>query len=97
MMFKISGKQKYGGVWADGKCIAKFTNGVATTDDPAVAEIMRAQGYTVEGEAPVTDPFSKMSKDDLKAYAVEHGIDLTNVPDKKADILAAVKAAEGGQ
>lgn len=51
-MFKISGKQKYGGVWADGKCIAKFINGVATTDDPTVAEIMRAQGYTVEGEAP---------------------------------------------
>lgn len=58
-MFKISGKQKYGGVWADGKCIAKFINGVATTDDPAVAEIMRAQGYTVEGEAPVTDPLAK--------------------------------------
>lgn len=96
-MFKISGKQKYGGVWADGKCIAKFINGVATTDDPAVAEIMRAQGYTVEGEAPVTDPLAKMSKDDLKAYAVEHGIDLTNVPDKKADILAALTAAEGGQ
>lgn len=49
-MFKIKGKQQFGGVWADGKCIAKFTNGVATTNDPAVAEILKAKGYTVEGE-----------------------------------------------
>lgn len=49
-MFKISGKQKFGGVWANGVCIAKFTNGVATTNDPAAAEILKGMGYTVEGE-----------------------------------------------
>lgn len=96
-MFKITGKQKFGAVWANGKCIAVFNRGVATTDDPAVAEIMKAKGYTVEGEAPVVDPLAKMNKDDLKAYAVEHGIDLTDVADKKADILAAIKAAEAEQ
>lgn len=96
-MFKITGKQKFGAVWKNGKCIAVFNRGVATTDDPAVADILRADGYTVEGEAPVVDPLSKMDKGELKAYAAEHGVDLTNVPDKKADILAAIKAAEADQ
>ena len=96
-MFTITGKQKFGAVWANGKCLVVFNRGVATTDDPAVAEIMKAKGYTVEGEAPVVDPFAKMGKDDLKAYAAEHGVDLTDVPDKKADILAAIKAAEAEQ
>ena len=96
-MFKITGKQKFGAVWANGKCLAVFNRGVATTDDPAIAEILKAKGYTVEGEAPVVDPFAKMDKAELKAYAAEHGVDLTDVPDKKADILAAIKAAEAEQ
>ena len=93
-MFEISGKQQFGGVWHEGECIAKFINGVAITDDPAVAEILKSKGYSVEGEAPVVDPLSKMDKAELKTYAEEHGIDLTDVPDRKADILAAITAAE---
>lgn len=49
-MIKISGKQRFGAVWENGKCIAVFRNGIATTNDAAVADIMRAKGYTVEGE-----------------------------------------------
>lgn len=94
-MFTITGKQKYGAVWHEGKCLVTFKRGVATTDDPAVAEIMKAKGYTVTGEAP--DPLAKMGKADLKDYAAKKGIDLTNVPDKTADIRAAIKAAEAEQ
>ncbi len=96
-MFTITGKQKYGAVWHEGKCLVQFVRGVATTDDPAVADIMRAKGYTVEGEAPVVDPFAKMNKADLKAYAAEHGIDLTDVPDKVDPIREAIRAAEAAE
>lgn len=55
-MFKVSGKQRFGGVWANGKCIAVFINGVAETNDPEAAEILKAQGYTVEGEPETVKP-----------------------------------------
>lgn len=93
-MFTIRGKQKFGAVWQDGRCLVTFKHGIATTDDPAVAEIMKAKGYTVAGEVPVVNSFAKMDKADLKTYAAEHGIDLTEVPDKKGDILAAIEMAE---
>lgn len=50
-MFKITGKQKFGAVWAGGQCLAVFQKGEARTNDPAKAEALRGLGYTVEGEA----------------------------------------------
>lgn len=50
-MYKITGKQKFGAVWAGGQCLAVFRKGEAHTNDPAKAEALRALGYTVEGEA----------------------------------------------
>lgn len=93
-MFTVTGKQQFGSVWKDGKCIATFRHGVATTDDAGVAEYLSCLGYTVEGEAPAADPLARMKKDNLKKYAAENGIDLTGIPDKAKDILAAIKAAE---
>lgn len=50
-MFKISGKQAFGAVWKDGKCIASFQKGIATTNDPEAAKALAEMGYTVSGEA----------------------------------------------
>lgn len=66
-MFTITGKQKFGAVWVNGKCIAYFKNGVATTNDPAVADIMRAKGYTVTDKAPKIDPKGKADQKDNKS------------------------------
>lgn len=92
-MFKITGKQQFGGVWDKGTCLAVFNRGVATTNDPDAAEILKAKGYTVTGEAPVTDPLDKMTVEELKAYAAEKNIDLGDAT-KKAEIKAVIKAAE---
>lgn len=51
-MYRITGKQKFGAVWADGKCLAVFHRGVAHTDDPEKAKKLQELGYVVEGEAP---------------------------------------------
>lgn len=91
-MYKITGKQRFGAVWADGKCLVVFNRGVGTTNDPEAAEKLKAMGYTVEGEAPA-DPLAAMKVDELKAYAAEKGIDLGDAI-KKADILAVIRAAE---
>lgn len=50
-MFKISGKQYFGAVWQNGKCIAHFNRGVALTNDPEAAKALADMGYVVEGEA----------------------------------------------
>lgn len=92
-MFTITGKQKFGAVWYDGKCLITFNRGIATTDDSESAKILKDMGYQVEGEATVLDPFTSMTKAELEDFAKEHGIDLTKVPDKKADILDTIKAA----
>lgn len=93
-MYRISGKQEFGAVWKNDKCIAVFNNGVATTDDSDIADLLREDGYTVEGESSENAPLIKMSKDELKAYAAEHGVDLSDIPDKKADILAAIQTVD---
>ena len=72
-------------------------SGVAYTNDTAKADILRAKGYTVEGEPDQVevqaDPLKKMTVDELKEYAATNGIDLGEAT-KKADILAAIQAAE---
>lgn len=72
-----------------------FANGKAEIDSDRMAKWFKTHpGYIVEGgEAP--DPLAGMTKDELKEFAASNGIDLTNVPDKKADILSAIKAAAG--
>lgn len=98
-MYKIIGKQKFGAVWANGECVAIFNRGVAYTNDTAKADILRAKGYAVEGEPDQVevqaDPLKKMTVDELKEYAATNGIDLGEAT-KKADILAAIQAAETG-
>lgn len=96
-MYRISGKQEFGAVWKNGKCIAVFNNGVATTDDSDIADLLREDGYTVEGESSENAPLIKMSKDELKAYAAEHGVDLSDIPDKKTDILAEIQTVDREQ
>ena len=89
-MFKITGKQQFGGVWNDGKCLVVFNHGVGVTDDANTAKLMRDMGYTVEGEAKEKN-IEKMTAEELKSYAAEHGIDLGEAS-KKADILSVISA-----
>lgn len=99
-MYKITGKQKFGAVWANGECVVMFNHGVAYTNDTAKADILRAKGYTVEGEPDQVeiqnDPLKKMTVDELKEYASNNGVDLGEAT-KKAEILAVIQAAETGK
>lgn len=94
-MFKITGKQRFGAAYRNGKCIVTFRKGVGYTDNADDAEYLKSKGYAVEGEAPADpDPLAGMTAKELTAYAVDHGIDLTGVPNSKGKILAAIRAAE---
>lgn len=94
-MFKVTGKQCFGAVYRNGKPIVTFRKGIGYTDNPDDAEYLKGQGFTVEGEAPApVDPLAGLSAKDLIAYATDHGIDLTDVPNKKEKILAAIRAVE---
>ena len=55
-MFKITGKQRFGAAYRNGKCIVTFRKGVGYTDSADDAEYLKAQGYTVEGENPRRQP-----------------------------------------
>ena len=94
-MFKISGKQRFGAAYRNGKCIVTFRKGIGYTDSADDAEYLKKKGYTVEGEAPADpDPLAGMTAKELTAYATDHGIDLTGVPNSKGKILAAIRAVE---
>lgn len=95
-MFKITGKQHYGAAYRNGKCIVTFRKGVGYTDSTDDAEYLKKQGYTVEEEAPAADPdpLGGMTAKELIAYATDHGIDLSGVPNNKGKILAAIRAVE---
>ena len=95
-MFKITGR-KAGIIWdaQNNKPLIKFVDGEAETNDEAVAKKLQELGYTVDGEAEMNDeaePISKMTVEELKAYANEHGIDLGEAT-KKKDILATIQKA----
>lgn len=94
-MYKITGKQCFGAVYRNGKPIVTFRKGVGYTDNSDDAEYLKGLGYTVEGKpAADPDPLGGMSAKQLTAYAVDHGIDLTGVPNNKGKILAAIRAVE---
>ena len=94
-MYKITGKQRFGAAYRNGKCIVTFRKGVGYTDNADDAEYLKSKGYAVEGEPPANpDPLSGMTAKELTAYATDHGIDLTGVPNSKGKILAAIRAVE---
>ena len=77
------------GVGAGG---VQFAYGKAEVNEGWVLDWFKKHGYTVT-EKGGGDLLSGMNKDELKEFAASNGIDLTDVPDKKADILSAIKAA----
>lgn len=94
-MYKITGKQRFGAAYRNGKCVVTFRKGVGYIDNADDAEYLKNKGYTVEGEAPVNlDPLAGMTAKELTAYATDHGIDLTGVSNSKGKILAAIRAVE---
>ncbi len=66
---------------------------------PDVKEALKKGDLTlIEGGAGGSEkPVEEMTAKELKAYAAEKEIDLTGVPDRKPDILAAIQAAEAGE
>ena len=94
-MYKITGKQRFGAAYRNGKCIVTFRKGVGYTDNADDVEYLKNKGYTVEGESPANpDPLAGMTAKELTAYATDHRIDLTGVPNSKGKILAAIRAVE---
>ena len=94
-MYKITGKQRFGAAYRNGKCIVTFRKGVGYTDNADDAEYLKSKGYAVEGEPPANpDPLAGMTNKELIAYAQDRGIDLTGVPNNKGKILAAIRAVE---
>lgn len=96
-MFKVTGRIKHGGVYRDGKPLVTFRKGVGYAEKLSFDDIeyLKARGYTVEGETPApVDPLASLTNKELTNYAVDHGIDLTGVPNSKGKILAAIRAVE---
>lgn len=97
-MFKVTGRIKHGAVYRDGKPLVSFRKGIGYVEKLSLDDIeyLKGKGYTVEGEAPAAnpDPLAGLTNKELTAYAVDHGIDLTGVPNNKGKILAAIRAVE---
>ncbi len=72
-----------------------FAAGVGETDSDYLAERFQEKGLTVETGSTASKPVSKMTADELKAYAAEKGIALPE-DGKKAELLAVIEAAENG-
>lgn len=72
-----------------------FAAGVGETDSDYLAERFQEKGLAVETGSTAGKPVSKMTVDELKAYAAEKGIALPE-DGKKAELLAAIEAAENG-
>lgn len=73
--------------------IARFTKGVFTTSNEALAEKLAGMGHTVTGAADAEEkPVEKMKLDELKAYAEANGIDLGDAT-SKGDILKVIQEA----
>lgn len=94
-MFKVTKKPKTPNIiWdaANNRLLCRFVNGVLETADEALASKLKDLGHTVEGEADAKT-LDKMKVDELKAYAAEHNIDLSEATNK-ADILKTIQEAE---
>jgi len=97
-MFKVTKTPKTPNtIWddANNRPLCKFVNGVIETSDEAIASKLEALGHMVEGKADVK-PLDKMKVDELKAYAAERNIDLSDDV-KKDDILKAIQEAEANE
>lgn len=94
-MFTVTCDKKHGVLWdaKANKPLIKFVKGKAETDDEAVAKKLLDMGYSVEGEFTSDNPFSKMTVEELKAYAAEKSIDLGDAT-KKKDIVAKIQEAD---
>lgn len=94
-MYKITKKPKTPNIIWDvsNNCpLGKFVDGVIETNDADLAAKLKDLGHTVEGEADAK-PLDKMKVDELKAYAAEHNIDLSDAA-KKDEFLKIIQEAE---
>lgn len=84
-----------------------FVDGTATATDPRALAYFRRHGYQVDravtsAAAPpaateaTTAPSAESTAREIRAYAEAKGIDLDGAS-RKADMLEAIAAAEGGE
>ena len=85
-IIKVESNPTFCGIDAGG---VQFANGQAIINECPLVEWFREhEGYSATEE----DPLAAMKVEELKAYAAEKGIELGEAT-KKADIIAAIKAA----
>lgn len=85
-IIKVESNPTFCGIDAGG---VQFANGQAIINECPLVEWFREhEGYSVTEEYPL----AAMKVEELKAYAAEKGIELGEAT-KKADIIAAIKAA----
>lgn len=66
-------------------------------DSPMVSKELKGPGSRREGGIPVpTGDLEEMTVADLLAYSASRGIVLPSSTRKKTDVVAAIRAAEGG-
>lgn len=89
---KFVNTAKYRGVWYP-------AHTCFSVDDKDVESLVKLGAIVIEApkqeQTPEDDskPFDTMKVNELKAYAGQHNIDISGL-ERKADILAAIKAAE---
>lgn len=88
---EYSGRQVYG------ETVIEFVDGEAEVDELSVGirQYFADAGYVITREAEttgitVTDGLDERTVEDLKGYAVEHGVDLGEAT-RKGDIVAAIR------
>lgn len=92
---KFANKVKYNGAWYDAHAVFEAED----KDVPALVSkgaIVIEPPKAAEGSEGGEKSIDNMKLDELKAYAEEHNIDISGA-ERKADILAAIKAAESSE
>lgn len=89
---KFANKVKYNGAWYP----AHATFEVEDKDVDALVIKGAIVVVPPEGSDGGEKSIDNMKLDELKAYAEEHNIDISGA-ERKADILAAIKAAESSE
>lgn len=86
---KFANKVKYNGAWYP-------AHATFEVEDKDVAALVSKGAIVVVPPEDNGKSIDNMKLDELKAYAEEHNIDISGA-EKKADVLAAIKAAESSE
>jgi len=86
-VYHVVHKSENGGFWDGTKVVREFD-----TENEEAAKWFEKDGHSVTVVSAAPD-FSTMKVEELKAYAAEHGIDVTGLK-SKAQLKAKIESAE---